>query len=401
MKSIFLAMYYFCLVVPAIAQINGILNEETFPGTTVAARVNSAETSCGTVYSNTCIILVPTNAPSGIGWNIPTTNNILIVDQRNVNGAGLLNNNLPNLKCNTCYQYYVGANDASESAPFSGKNILAVSTEVNGGTTTGSNASVQSLYAGIDRATTSSRQVWAANFQVNYRLDPMHPNTATGLEIDTGNVDSTNDDTGLTAYGLRIINAGRRTGIGMQINASSGSPTPDEYEIDQVLNNYNIYGTKYQSTDTSRVADIYIVPPADNATAEVLGRNSSDSATTWSVGSTGDAAFQSLSAQGITSTIGGISVSSSVISSTGLQHVRGNVGCTTGSSVGAKCTSSGLPLATAFVNTNYTLTCSLEAPTGVPTVVAISKGTTTFTITIAALTPVSATALYDCIAMHD
>lgn len=87
---------------------------------------------------------------------------------------------------------------------------------------------------------------------------------------------------------------------------------------------------------------------------------------------------------------------------TALKHVRGAVGCTTAASVGASCTSSAQTWpGNSWADTSYTVACSLESPTGQPHVVAVSKATGSFTITIAADTAVGASANYNCVGMHD
>ncbi len=85
----------------------------------------------------------------------------------------------------------------------------------------------------------------------------------------------------------------------------------------------------------------------------------------------------------------------------GFKHKRGAVGCSTAAVAGAVCTGSSQAFSAAFPDTNYTLTCSLDSTTGTPVVSSVSKSTSAFTVTIAALTAVSATGNYDCIAVHD
>jgi predicted GH43/DUF377 family glycosyl hydrolase len=98
----------------------------------------------------------------------------------------------------------------------------------------------------------------------------------------------------------------------------------------------------------------------------------------------------------------GITVSGGVGPGTGIHHQRGVIGCSTAAAVGATCTSAAFNwLSPAFANTNYTLACSIDTPTGVPVVSSVTKTASTFSITIAAMTAAAATGTYDCIAMHD
>jgi len=94
-------------------------------------------------------------------------------------------------------------------------------------------------------------------------------------------------------------------------------------------------------------------------------------------------------------------ITNSVTAGAGMQHMRGAVGCTTAAEAGAVCSSGPLALPVASGDTNYTLTCSLESPTGIPIVSSVARSTGSFTITIAAMTAVAATGNFDCIYMHD
>jgi hypothetical protein len=102
-----------------------------------------------------------------------------------------------------------------------------------------------------------------------------------------------------------------------------------------------------------------------------------------------------------TSNAGGIEPDSN-----GIKHKRFasplGGGCPTAASVGAVCTSAALAWTTAFSDANYTISCTLSSPTGVPHIVNYgSKLAASFTLTIAAATAVAANAGADCIAIHD
>jgi hypothetical protein len=97
-----------------------------------------------------------------------------------------------------------------------------------------------------------------------------------------------------------------------------------------------------------------------------------------------------------------LKVNTSVLAGSGMQHIRGAVGCTTAAAAGATCTSAAQTWAVAFPDTNYTLSCTLDGITsGVPAIVTVGRSAGSFTISIAALTAVAATANYDCVALHD
>jgi hypothetical protein len=97
-----------------------------------------------------------------------------------------------------------------------------------------------------------------------------------------------------------------------------------------------------------------------------------------------------------------LSVPLSVVAGAGMQHFRAAGGCATGAAVGATCTTDPMTWAAAMSDTNYTISCTLSNPTGVPTVSSVNRiSGTQFTVTIAALTPVIAGGDLNCIAMHD
>jgi hypothetical protein len=109
----------------------------------------------------------------------------------------------------------------------------------------------------------------------------------------------------------------------------------------------------------------------------------------------------SLVASTLPLTVPALTATASVSSGAGMQHIRGAVGCTTAAAVGATCTSGAITFAVPFINTSYTLACTLDSPTGVPVVSSVTKSAGSFTITIASLTAVAATGNFNCIGMHD
>ena len=379
-----------------LSQKNGVLNEELLPGESVASRVNAAAHNCLANTSQTCLIVVPPTAPSGAGWN-PTPGNVTIEDLRNRNGFGFPNGILTGMRSSVHFVYYAGPNeDVETNCHFCGRNVLVVdATADEGRTTNGTNASLQAIVGTVHRLEGSSRQVWAGNFMANYRT---LSEKATGLEVDTAN-EGTVDDRGLVSAGVRIINNGMHSGIGLQINSVLGDgkdvlPAIRGYMIGIDDEDYHTFGLKLNSRDDAHIADLYIVPSNDNAQrTSIIGRNAADTSTRWAVSNDGAATFQKVSSA--LSVVGGIS------NNTGLQHMRGDVGCTTDASMGSICTSPQLKLPVAFADLQYTLTCTLESTKGVPTIVSIIKQTATFEVQVAALSKAAATASYNCIAIHD
>lgn len=374
----------------------GLINEEFLPGETVAARVDAASQMCAAESTQTCLIMIPPTAPSGTGWAV-TANNVTIRDLRNRNGFGYPDGELAGMRASVHYVYHAGVNETFETqCVFCGRNVLVVDAVADKGqTTNGSNASLQAIVGSVHRLEGSSRQIWGGNFVANYRN---LAEKATGLEVDTSNEGKV-DDVGLASAGVRIINNGMHAGIGLQIDSVIGDkqgilPEIRGYMVGIDDEDYHIFGIKLNSRDDAHIADLYIVPSSDSAQRiSIIGRNTADNATRWVIYGNGAASFQKVSSA--LSVVGGIS------NNTGLQHMRGEVGCSTRAAVGATCTSPQIRLPFAFADLQYTLTCTLESAEGTPTVVSVTKQTSSFEVEIAALTNIAATARYNCAAIHD
>ncbi len=375
---------------------HGIVNEELFRGETVAARVDAAAQACVADPTQTCMITIPPTAPAGTGWK-KTANNVTIQDLRNRSGFGYPDGELSGMRASVHYLYHAGANEDFETqCTFCGRNVLVVDAIADGGkTTNGSNASLQAMVASVHRMEGSSRQIWAGNFVANYRN---LSEKVTGLEVDTSN-ESKVDDAGLASAGVRIINNGMHAGIGLQINSVIGDaagalPKIRGYMVGIDDEDYHVFGMRLSSRDDAHVADLYIVPSNDNGERmSVIGRNAADKATRWAVYNDGTASFQKLSSA--LSVVGGVS------NNTGLQHMRGEVGCMTAAAPGATCTSPQIKLPVAFADLQYTLTCSLESARGTPTVVSVTKQEASFEVQIASLSNAASTGRYNCVAIHD
>lgn len=98
-----------------------------------------------------------------------------------------------------------------------------------------------------------------------------------------------------------------------------------------------------------------------------------------------------------------LSVLTSVVSNTGMQHVRTvALACSsdTGATTGAFCTTPAIAWPVAFPDTNYTVTCSIEQPHGVPAVSSIAKSAASIQVIITAVAAVAANGFLDCMAMH-
>jgi hypothetical protein len=374
----------------------GMINEELLPGSSVAARVNAAAHICVADTSLTCLIVIPPTAPAGLGW-YRTPNNVTVEDLRNRNGMGFPDGLLTGMRSSVHYIYHAGDNEDIETrCHFCGRNVFVVDAMADSGhTTNGNNASLQAIVGTVRRLEGSSRQIWAGNFMASFRS---LSEKATGLEVDTAN-ESNIEDRGLVSAGVRIINNGMHTGIGLQINSVVGDgrdklPAVRGYMIGVDDEDYHTFGLKLSSRDEAHIADLYIVPSNDSEQhTSVIGRNAADNSTRWTVTNDGSASFQRVTSA--LSVVGGVS------NNTGLQHLRGVVGCTTAAATGSTCTSPLQKLAIPFADLRYTISCTLEAPQGLPTVVSVNRQTTGFELQIAALSNVAATGSYNCIAIHD
>jgi hypothetical protein len=75
--------------------------------------------------------------------------------------------------------------------------------------------------------------------------------------------------------------------------------------------------------------------------------------------------------------------------------------CTTAAAIGAACTSGPAGISPAYTDTNYRISCTMNAVTGQPHVVGVTKTSgSAFTLTIAADTAVAAGGTFDCLLMH-
>jgi hypothetical protein len=181
---------------------------------------------------------------------------------------------------------------AGAPCSFCGKNVLVVDAQANGGgTTNGSNASLVGLNSQITR-TAGTRQIEAANFEVNCILDGLPSHFCEGMEIDTVNA-SGSDDTGLAGTAIRLVNAGKRWGIGIQLTDDGGT-SASGWEFGETINNYHINGIQLSSGDVTSNADIAIIPPANDTRLELQGLNAADNATVWSINDLGQASFPSI-----------------------------------------------------------------------------------------------------------
>ena len=179
---------------------------------------------------------------------------------------------------------------------------------------------------------------------------------------------------------LRPLN---QIGRGIQL---TGSGAGGNFDIGAVFQGYSGFGLFLNGTPASgpvpeRTADIHIVPPVDDTSAEIEGFNAAGSAGVWKINSIGTATFSETDTSTLSvftqSTLSGTTVfNGNINQGTALQHSRGAVGCSTAGSVGAICASSAQSWSVRFfANTTYTLSCSLfDISTGFLWFQALLKG---------------------------
>jgi hypothetical protein len=98
--------------------------------------------------------------------------------------------------------------------------------------------------------------------------------------------------------------------------------------------------------------------------------------------------------------VGKLTVGGMFKDASGFKHIR-VASCATAAAAGSTCTTT-ITWTTAFADINYTATCTIDAPTGVPYVLnTSSKLGASVVATIANLTAVAASGTLDCVAVHD
>lgn len=90
-----------------------------------------------------------------------------------------------------------------------------------------------------------------------------------------------------------------------------------------------------------------------------------------------------------------------ILGGASLKHLRLKVGCTTAAASAATCTGPRLLWPTPFVDSNYTVSCSLSPLTGQPHIISVQQNPFGITVTIASDRAVASTGIANCIAVHD
>lgn len=271
---------------------------DQFSGASSQAQINSAVSDLSTTPG---FVLVPGNMAANSGnWATPP-NNVAIWDQRFINDQGLMEGGLPNQHSHWYLDLHAGANDSYESGTFSGPVGLSVNVFADAGGTSGVNskAGLVGAFFGATRALASNRPMWALNAQANYQ-SAGSASIVTTNEVDINNSGSA-DDTNQYGVGLRIISgsgaSGKKAGVGISITNSTGAGGVDSFERGIGVSNYVEDGLHF-SSGSSRTADIYRVPPADDTALSDIWRNHADSATVASVNDSGVAEFTGVGING-------------------------------------------------------------------------------------------------------
>jgi hypothetical protein len=230
---------------------------------------------------------IPSNTAATSLWNAPS-NGSLIFDSRFANDNGLMEGTFPYAHSHWLLDLHAGANDPYESNDFSGQFGLSINTFADGGGASGNNAQANavSLFAGMKRASASNRPVWAANFNTSYESGASK-SSAHGIEVDLNNSGGSND-TNNYGVGVHIISGGGTRGNMAGTGDSTGAGGPDSWENDIVAQSYNTVGLTLENQSSGRIADIYVVPPANDANLSYVSRNASNTSTVYSVDDRGD-----------------------------------------------------------------------------------------------------------------
>lgn len=313
MKLIFCFLSLVLLPVGAQAQI-GYLNEELYPGTTVADRVNAAASSCGTAP---CYIAIPPTAPAGTGWLTPPVN-ISIEDLRFFNGVGFASNVVPDFHYYHQYRLTAGANQVWELKPGtlnSGPWLMDLEAVASDGgfDHDGVHSNTGGMMIFTSR-TGGSRPTWGLNINSQYSNLTNHIDA---LEIDLLNNSGTDDPgDGTVGIGINLVaDSVTRNFVGPGIllgNSSNGGGWTTGIGI----NAYRDFGIRLSSSLTKQ-ADIAIsVPDAGTSKQSIYVTSSTPAAAQFAVYDSGDLVAQatrvlSLSAISGLTVGGGISITSS------------------------------------------------------------------------------------------
>jgi len=267
--------------------INGVFNDLGYTPTgatspNAISRINNALTSCG---SNPCTVVIPPNevsTGSALSWSAPFATTASVIDQRYTNGFGFANGiGGPDLHSADQRYTYHGVNLPFENN-MNGTGTFNMDLEsyaYAGGTAgdqTSANAGALLLYS---NRTAGNRPIWGTD--INVQCTNL-TNSCYAIEIDEVN-NSSADDTTQNTSGLVIIASGiHNTATAIFIQ---GSPT--EWTTGIIVDSYHSIGVEFNTLDTARIADIYIIPPDNGVNRELVGRNSTNTADVWTMNDQG------------------------------------------------------------------------------------------------------------------
>ena len=291
------------------ADLRGILNEETFPGSTVAQRVRAAMTYCG---SDVCTITIPSYAPAGLISESTLPDNVVLKDLRFFHGVGFaMGSNevgAPHLFSAFNFQTFQAGNQSWDKVG-DGSGTFTMDLEahaVGGGfahDATRANSGALLLYS---ERTGGSRPNWGVDINTQYsNLN----NTSYAIEVDeVNNSDADDPGDGTVGDGIQLIassNTGKKTGVGLFI---SGSNTQWQNGIDVV--SYANTGLLLTSS-RSKVSDIRIgLPDADPKKASIVLTTSTIANAQAAIFDDGSAKFNHLTSRGNVSVGGGLAAKS-------------------------------------------------------------------------------------------
>lgn len=276
---------------PSSCRVEAIRSADHFPGATPQEQIHAAMTDLAGAPG---IVTIPsTMAADTARWATPP-NNILLQDFRFQNSYSLGEGKIPEFS-HIYYDFHAGANSPWEvyTGPFSGVQGIEIDAFADaGGNGSPAYAGVVPLLAAVSR-TGGSRPIWGANIAAGFSNNN---NSVNSLEVDSSNT-GTEDAALDKSFGVNLIASGqKRSGIGIQIGRSEkGSGWGRAIS----LADYSEVGLLFQTAESSRTADIYIVPPADDTAPAFVVRNHANSATRFVIDDSGDVSISGTLAAGV------------------------------------------------------------------------------------------------------
>ncbi len=227
-----------------------------------------------------------------------------------------------------------------------GEEGMGIVADVAGGTP---NSQASGEYVGlltvIERESTSLRGIYGGDFNVNYS-SPASASSgqAYGLELSVGNYSGSDDSTSNYSYGLSVLSSGnKKPGTGIFVGAVDSVNGP--WKRGMFLSSCSTCLLEEPQADA-----LQIIPPADDSSIQLHGRNHANATDVWSITNSG-----------------GFNTSGTFVASgtTGPTLANGNAEILASTGSGGLFGGQGSTYDTTIVNKNNAAVCSV--PTGTTT----------------------------------